>query len=213
MSKKAQTSRLIKLVVALEKYAENHENPEGVSPEALTPRLRRKVVELYLRERSEATNRMIAEIAGVSEWTVSRYKRRLVEQLGWEVDELDVRRVATETKIKATELFTKAVRAKEFATAWRIHKEYVEVMQSLGYVKRAPLQVVTGHFDLRQMARDYFRDAGAESLNPAEFFDRLRQAAGGNGGNDKQPAVLVAAPTARPGGEGGGDSGDAGARS
>lgn len=122
-----------------------------ISPKVLTAHQRRICIRHLLLDGSY-TQVEIASILEVHEASVSRDKRRIQEQNGWILDNLDDRRIAVDlitTAERAVARLTKAGRHKD---AWTVAKELVEKLQSLGYVKQRPIQF-QGKLTLEEMLR------------------------------------------------------------
>ena len=96
----------------------------------------RRVCVAYLRLEGY-TQEEIAQIFGVHRQTILRDERAIREQTGRLVDELDVRWIAGELIALAEHLKAKALKEKDYALAWKIQRELVSDLQSLGYLPKA----------------------------------------------------------------------------
>jgi len=79
----------------------------------------------------------IAEIFRISRQTVSRDEKVNRRRAAGEVDEIDVKSSAGRLMGLAEHLTAKALREKDYALAWRIQRELVQDLQSLGYLPKA----------------------------------------------------------------------------
>ena len=82
------------------------------------------------------------------------------------MDEIDVKSVAGNLIVWARNLAAKALREKDYALAWKIQRELISELQSLGYLPRSPEQynVQIGTFvDLVQLAT---KKVDAEVIEP-----------------------------------------------
>jgi hypothetical protein len=114
----------------------------------------RRVCVAYLRLEGY-TQEEIAEIFAVHRHTIARDERANRAELARLVDELDVRSVAGGLIAWARHLTAKAIKEKDYALAWRVQREVVADLQSLGYLPKAAEQhdVRIGTFaDLAKLA-------------------------------------------------------------
>ena len=112
----------------------------------------------------------IAEILGVCPRTIARDEKANRQELGKLVDTIDVRAMAGGHIAWAKHLVAKAIKDKDFALAWRIQRELIADLQSLGYLPKAAekhaLQVGT-FVDLVQLAIEQVPQE-QQSLLPAD---------------------------------------------
>jgi len=99
----------------------------------------RRVCVAYLRLEGYTQDEM-AEIFRVHRRTVSRDERAIRKEAAALVDELDVRSVAGGLIAWGRHLTAKALKDGDSALAWRIQRELIQDLQSLGYLPRAPEQ-------------------------------------------------------------------------
>ena len=125
----------------------------------------RRVCVAYLRLEGY-TQEEIAEIFKVHRQTILRDEKAIRSEAAKLVDEIDVKSVAGSLIAWARHLGAKALREKDYGLAWRIQRELVSDLQSLGYLPRSPErhQVQIGTFvDLVQMAS---KPVDAEVIEP-----------------------------------------------
>lgn len=154
-----------------------------IKPESLTPRQRKLMVMMIIRENSTITNGKIASLIGVGEAQVSRIRHAAIKCTSFDVDS-EVRELVNVVWMKAGEYQRRAIADNDPRTAWSIFKESVELMQRLGFVFEAPKKIALAHFqgqeDFQTSLRRMFDDTGVPTL-PA-FVEKLRLlSAGGNG--------------------------------
>ena len=114
----------------------------------------RRVCIAYLRMEG-CRQEEIAEIFNVHRQTIIRDEKANRRELAKLVDEIDVRSYTGELIASARNLAAKALRKKDYALAWKIRRELISDLQSLGYLPRSPEQynVQIGTFvDLVQLA-------------------------------------------------------------
>lgn len=108
----------------------------------------------------------IAQIFKVHRLTIMRDEKANRKDAAKLVDEIDVKSVAGNLIIWARNLAAKALRKKDFALAWKIRRELISDLQSLGYLPRSPEQynLQIGTFvDLVQLAT---KKVDAEIIEP-----------------------------------------------
>jgi hypothetical protein len=176
MNKNRSASRLLTLIEQLDKGL--------VKPDTLSPRLRRKIVQFFVEEQSEATNRSVARICGVSDSHVARLKRQLIRSSSWMIDDLDVKEIATELKIRKTELQGRAIKTGDYGLAWRIECEFIDKMAELGYIAKVPDRVLVGVVDLENRLKEFFNEFGVPTAEA--FLRSLRELQSGNGRGDRR---------------------------
>jgi len=101
------------------------------------------------------TQEEIAGIFKVHRQTILRDEKAIRSEAARLVDEIDVRNIAGELIALAHHLQAKALREKDYGLAWRIERELIQDLQSLGYLPRSPErhQVQIGTFaDLVELA-------------------------------------------------------------
>jgi hypothetical protein len=182
MGQKKLDRKLLELVKALRE--------KRVSPETLTPRLRRKIVLMLMREDSTIPNRAISELIGVNDGQVCRIKRSCLGSTSWQVDE-EMRHLVNLIWMKSSEFQRRCIVEGDARGAWSILRETVETLQSLGYVFEAPKKVALAHLigdDMRGELKRFFDEHGVPSL--PEFLDQLH-ALSGNGNGNKADALAI----------------------
>ena len=101
------------------------------------------------------TQEEIAQIFKVTRQTIIRDQKAVHLDAAKLVDEIDVKSVASDLIVWANQLVSKAMREKDYALVWKIKRELINELQSLGYLPRSPEQynVQIGTFvDLVQLA-------------------------------------------------------------
>ena len=114
----------------------------------------RRVCVAYLRLEGY-TQEEIAQIFKVHRLTIMRDEKANRKDAAKLVDEIDVKSIVSDLNIWANQLVSKATREKDYALVWKIKRELISVLQSLGYLPRSPEQynVQIGTFvDLVQLA-------------------------------------------------------------
>ena len=137
------------VVDTLKKIREGFLDPKEISTSD------RRVCVAYLRLEG-CTQEEIAEIFKVHRQTIIRDERANRREAAKLVDEIDVKSVAGSLIAWARHLAAKALRVKNYALAWKIQRDLVSDLQSLGYLPRSPEQyhVQIGTFlDLVQLAK------------------------------------------------------------
>lgn len=125
----------------------------------------RRVCVAYLRLEGYRQEE-IAQIFKVHRQTIIRDEKANRLEAAKLVDEIDVKSTAGNLIIWARNLAAKALREKDYALAWKIQRELISDLQSLGYLPRSPEQyhVQIGTFvDLVQLAT---KKVDAEVIEP-----------------------------------------------
>lgn len=156
---------------------------EEIDKENLSPHQRKVIVKYYLENESQTSNVFIARLIGVSDVHVSRIKRQLLEDSAFEIERLDVVRMAVSLKKKKEEYQRKASEDGNYNLAWKIELDYIQAMQELGFVYKAPtrLEVKTERADFRQRMMEFLDEYGVPT---AEQFFGLLESVQGNGKGD-----------------------------
>jgi hypothetical protein len=177
MATKKLDANLIKIMKGLEAGT--------VNPNSLTPRLRKKIVLLIIREDSTVLNSKIATLIGVSEAQVGRIRKAAIRNTTFDVDS-EVRELVNVVWLKAQEYQRRAIREGDPGTAWKIFRESIELLQGLGFVFEAPKKIALAHFqsegDLKNALKGMFDEIGVPTL--PDFVARIKLLSG-NGGNGK----------------------------
>jgi hypothetical protein len=125
----------------------------------------RRVCVAYLRLEGY-TQEEIAQIFKVHRQTIVRDEKANRRGAAKLVDEIDVKSVAGNLIVWARHLAAKALREKDYSLAWKIQRDLISDLQSLGYLPRSPEQynVQIGTFvDLVQLA---MKKVDAEAIEP-----------------------------------------------
>lgn len=179
MSKKKLDQHLVDVVKGLKE--------KRIDPSALSPRLRRKIVAMFMEEDSTVTSRNLAELLGVSESQVRRLRRTMVEKSAYDF-ERDLQSILYSMRMKRDEYQRRALLRGDVSTAWRIEVEFIEKLQDMGVVFKAPKHIIMSgvkegeEADSRSALRKLFADSGVPTM--PEFVARLKMLTGGNGGGN-----------------------------
>ncbi|GAI32994.1 unnamed protein product [marine sediment metagenome] len=112
------------------------------------------------------TQEEIAQIFKIHRLTIIRDEKANRKDAAKLVDEIDVKSIAGDLIISASHLYAKALREKDYGLAWKIKRDLISDLQSLGYLPRSPEQynVQIGTFaDLVQLA---MKKVDAEVIEP-----------------------------------------------
>ena len=112
---------------------------QKLEPKQLTTHQRRICVRFLLQQGSY-TQFEIAQILHIPEVYVYRDKKKIQEQNQWMLDDLDERRIAVDIIQTAERSIARLSKASKQKEAWTVAREMVEVLQTLGYLKRAPIE-------------------------------------------------------------------------
>jgi hypothetical protein len=197
MDKKKSNSDALDLISRLQK--------NQLTGEALSPHQRKVIVKYFYEEDSSWSKGAIAQLIGVTSHQVGKIKSALKRIGMWEVESIDVMVIGVDVLRKKNECQRKAADKGDWALVWRIEMEYVEKMQGLGFIYKAPEKHLVGSvmLDAESKMFDYFKERGVPNVD--EF---IRQLSGpnGNGDGDVIDAVPVLAIPST--GEGGAKVGD-----
>ncbi len=111
-----------------------------LEPKQLTRHQRRLCVRYLLTERKH-TQQEIASILGVVESVITNDKRKIMEQNVWMVDNIDERQVAVDLAITADVASARLFRKGKEKEAFDVMRQAVDVLQSLGYLKRTAIEI------------------------------------------------------------------------
>ncbi len=111
-----------------------------IDPKQLTRHQRRICVRYLLNDRKH-TQQEIAAILGVAESQISRDKRRIMEQNAWMAENIDERQVAVELARAGEAATARLFRKGKEKEAFEVQAKTIDVLQSLGYLKRAPVEL------------------------------------------------------------------------
>ena len=147
----------------------------------LTPRQRKLVVKYFTEEASEFSNQNIADMIGVTDVRVGQIRQQLLKSAVWEIETIDIKMLATGLLQKKKQFQRRAVERNDFSLAWQIEKDYIEKMQSLGFVYKAPekMDLVTKQSDFERQLEEFLNAFGVPDVG--EFIARLSNGGPGNG--------------------------------
>ena len=103
----------------------------------LPPEIRLNVVEILSHGHTRAE---ISHLIGMCEKTIERDIKKLRDGVVSIVKDLTVEKVGGSLRRTASFLMTRAVKAKDYKLAWQIKKELTEMLQSMGFVIRKPIE-------------------------------------------------------------------------
>lgn len=151
---------------------------------------RKIIVKYFYEEDSSWSNTAIAKLIAVTPQQVCKIKRWLKKVGVWEVEAINIEGIAIDLLKRKMEYQRKAVDGGDYALAWRIEVEFVEKMQDLGFVYKAPEKHLIGNMmlDAESKMLQYFKERGVPNVD--EF---IRQLSGSNGDGDDHDAVPVLA--------------------
>ena len=138
-------------------------NEGQINPKDISSADRRTCV-AYLRLEGYSQQE-ISEIFNVHRMTIIRDEKFNRNQAAKLVDEIDIKAEAGNLIVYAKHLTAKAIREKDYNLAWKIQRQLVSDLQSLGYLPKAPEQhqVQIGTFiDLVQLAVKQVDSASVE---------------------------------------------------
>lgn len=113
-------------------------NVQELRPEEIGLHERRACV-TYLRLEGY-TRQEIADIFKVHPQTITRDEKANRKELAKLVTDIDVQAVAGGLAASAKHLYGKAMKEKDYALAWRIEREVISDLQSMGYLPKAAEQ-------------------------------------------------------------------------
>jgi len=137
MKNSTLTTDSFKLIEALQN--------KKIKAEDLTSHERKKIVFYFLENQSDESNVAIGRLLGITSQAVGYLKKQLLKQSAWEIEDIDIKMLAVSLKKKKEEYQRKAVAGKDVRLAWQIEIDYIEKMQSLGFVYKAP-EKIQGNF-------------------------------------------------------------------
>jgi len=157
MKNKAFKPRVVELIELLQK--------KKVKAEDLSYRQRRRIIKYFLEEQSEVSNTQIGELIGTTGQNVGQVKKHLLKEAAWEIDELDVKSLAVSLKKKKEEYQRKAAKDHNYSLAWKIEMDYIEKMQSLGFIHKEPENINLKNYepsieDMRDSFKQYDEENG-----------------------------------------------------
>ena len=111
-----------------------------INPKQLTSHQRKICIRWLLSDKKHTTVE-IGAILGVTQGYVSQIKRQIMNQNAWMLDDLDERKWAIELVQSAMTASARLFRQGKNREAFQVEKEAIEVLQSLGFLKRKPIQI------------------------------------------------------------------------
>lgn len=89
---------------------------------------------------------------GVAESQITCDKRRIMEQNLWMVDEINEQQVAVNIALAADTACARLFRKGKEKEAFEVRVKAIDVLQSLGYLKRTPIEF-TGQIGLQEIIK------------------------------------------------------------
>ena len=130
----------------------------------------RRVCVEYFKHAGIYTNYEMADILKVSEKTILRDKKKITEANILEAFMIDEAEVAFETNEKADHYIARLVKNGRYEKAWTIHKERVELLQSMGFLKKVqPDLNIKGQISLKEV----FENAATDPFKPGDLSPRF----------------------------------------
>ena len=127
----------------------------------LSSHQRKVIIKFFIEEQSDFSNNQIAELIGITNVHVSRLKHQSLKKAVWEIEDIDIKILAVSLKKRKEEYQRRAVKGNDISLAWKIEMDYIEKMQSLGFVYEAPKKF-KGEFktmlsmeDLKESVKNY----------------------------------------------------------
>lgn len=112
-----------------------------IDPEQLTPHQRRICVRSLLEEEKYTQNE-IAAILHVNFRVISKDAKKIEEQNAWMFDVMvNEPQLIVRTILSAKNKAARLCRQGKYKEAWTVEKECIELLQTLGYVKKKPMEL------------------------------------------------------------------------
>ena len=124
---------------------------QKLDPVLLTSHQRRICIRFLLQDK-KYTPQEIADILKVHNTTVYRTKEKIQKQNMWMLEEIDERKFALDLIQTAISASSRLFRQNKNKDAWQVEKECVEMLQSLGFIKRKPI-AFEGSITLTEMLK------------------------------------------------------------
>lgn len=95
----------------------------------------------YMLHEKKWTRLEIADVLSIHRHTVSSIERRLLHHAATALDMIDQRSVAIGLVNTAEVACARLMRAGNDAAAWKIEKELIEMLQTLGFISKEPIRI------------------------------------------------------------------------
>ena len=140
----------------------------------------RRICVRYLISIDKYENTQIADILDVSEATIYRDKRRIKQDVTFESIMIDEASVAADIIECAEKNYIRLTLEKKFKDAWIVKKECVELLQSMGFIRKVQPDInIKGQISLKEVfegaAADQFRSDELDSGFSADGLDRFME--------------------------------------
>ena len=147
---------------------------DGVLDAGLISRKDRLPVVAFLRLEGR-TIEEISTMLQVSASTIDKDLKEISKDRARIIKRIDLHEVAGRFVTMAKHLSAKARREGSYATSWKIEKEMLEGLQSLGFVYRAPKTAVLGTVsaDIQRGHRELEGEVGSEQDRVVEALDSM----------------------------------------
>jgi len=164
-------------------------------PKQLTMHMKTIVIKYFMEEQSEFTNTEISELVGLDFNQVRYIKSKLLKAAAIEIEAIDVKLVAASLAMKKRELQRRAIDAHDYGLAWKIETDYIEKLQGLGFVYKAPQEIkvdtTVRSMTLIGRVEEYIERHGVQTVGEfARTVGMLGPGDGGDGGDGKVPGAM-----------------------
>ena len=178
MNKNKSLSQAVKLIQLIEKGE--------LPPRLLNHRRRKIIIRYYMEDDLTFNTAFVAEQLDITQRQVNRIRRELIRNAEYMVDEVNVKSIAVNLKLRKDQLQRKAMAKQDYALVWNIEKDFISKMQELGFVYKSPAELsvrVTQEHDFQIQLKELYSEFGVPTR---EQFIALLEAARGNGGNRRK---------------------------
>jgi len=151
----------------------------------LGSRLRKLIVIWFMENQFETTTLQIAELIGTTTQNVSKLKKKILRESAWQIRGLDVVRLATETTQLGVQIQKRMLKAGQLAEAWKVQVDMVKILQSFGFVTKAPQEIKVQAAILGKIDHE-IKQKGVKAI--AAIFGNIGktvEGGGGDGGNGR----------------------------
>jgi hypothetical protein len=140
----------------------------AVDPSEISPTSRRILVAQLMME--EVPPPQISTMLRVSRQTIWRDIKAIRREMGERLTDVDVRALAGEHMTRAEYLASRLMRDKRYMDAWKVRRDLIADLQSLGFLVKAPevVEIRPALDELAEMTDDELRDE-MRKVTDAEF--------------------------------------------
>lgn len=170
-----------------------HLQEKRIQGSELGSRFRKMVVIWFMENQFEASTAQVAELIGTTTQHVATMKKTVVREAAWQIKDLNVTKLATKTVMFGTQVQKRMLRAGQLAEAWKVQMDMVKVLQSFGFITKAPERVEAKLAILSKIEHE-IKQKGVQGI--ATIFGNIGKAieveggdgTGGGNGGAKLPA-------------------------